>query len=91
MASEGGQDGRRRLENLALVMPLFGLLLLLPPVLWVFGAHVRVFGLPLELIYVFGVCGLLIIGTALMARRLDSGVEATNEAADAPPTPEKGA
>lgn len=88
MASQSAQEGRRRLENLALVLPLFGLLLLLPPVLWVFGAPVRLFGLPVELIYVFGVCGLLIAGTALMARRLDEG-ERRGRDTETPPQEER--
>ncbi len=57
-------------RQIALCLPLFGLVLLLPPAVRVFAVPAAIMGLPLIVIYVFGIWAALIIGTALLARYL---------------------
>jgi hypothetical protein len=55
------------------VLPLFGLFLLMPPIITVFAAQLDLGGIPLVVIYVFSVWAMLILCAALLARRLDPG------------------
>lgn len=64
-------DGRA--SSVAVVLPLLGLFLLMPPVITLFAHGTGVAGVPLVVIYVFGVWIALIIGAALLAPHLDSG------------------
>lgn len=59
-----------RLRNAAVLAPLLGLLLLLPPLIAPFTAPVRVFGIPLVVLYLFGLWAALIAGAWWLARRL---------------------
>ncbi|MEO0999520.1 MAG: hypothetical protein AAFW69_02770 [Pseudomonadota bacterium] len=61
---------RRRLRELAGLLPVAGLLALLPPLVGLFAEPVRARGVPLILLYVFGVWIALIVGTRMLARRL---------------------
>jgi hypothetical protein len=56
----------------AVVLPVFGMFLLLPPVISLFAAPVAIWGIPLIVLYVFGAWAGLIGCAALLARRLDS-------------------
>jgi hypothetical protein len=58
----------------AVVLPVFGAILLLPPAISLFAAPVAVWGVPLIVLYVFGVWAGLIGCAALLARRLDSSL-----------------
>ena len=53
-----------------LVLALFGALLLLPPLVYVFNQPISHFGVPQIVIYLFAVWLALIIGTALLTRAL---------------------
>ena len=57
--------------NAAVVLPLLGLFLLMPPVITLFARGVGFGGVPLIVLYVFGVWSALIVCAALLARRLD--------------------
>jgi hypothetical protein len=57
-------------QQLAFLMPLLGLFLLMPPAVLTFTMPTTVAGVPLIVLYIFAVWGLVIIGTALLARRL---------------------
>jgi hypothetical protein len=61
----------------AVVLPVFGVFLLLPPVISLFAAPVTVWGVPLIVLYVFGAWAGLIACAALLARRLDSPLAPT--------------
>ena len=50
-------------------MPFFGVVLLLPPLLNLFGGGHMVFGVPAEVLYIFGVWLLITVGAILMSRR----------------------
>lgn len=56
----------------AVVLPVFGMFLLLPPAISLFAAPVVIWGVPLIVLYVFGIWAGLIVCAALLARRLDS-------------------
>lgn len=61
---------RRATQDVAAILP-FGLaVMLLPPVILIFATPVRVLGLPLILLYVFGIWALAILSAFLIARRL---------------------
>ena len=67
---------RRKLESAALFLSLLGVPLRLPPLAVVFQLERRVFGVPLEVIYLF-VCWLGLIAAAFwLGRRLPREPEA---------------
>lgn len=54
-------------EELAFLLPFFGMLLLLPPLVDLFvGKRLLLFGLPLETLYLFAVWILLIVGAMVL-------------------------
>ena len=67
----------RKTRDRALVLPLIGLMLLLPPAAGIFHLEYKLFGVPFTLIYLFTVWALLIAGAAALSRRLRNGDEAT--------------
>ncbi|MGI9489917.1 MAG: hypothetical protein ACR2RF_29325 [Geminicoccaceae bacterium] len=60
-------------RHIVLCLPLFGLALLLPPAIRVFAVPAAIMGVPLIVIYVFGIWAALIIGAAVFARHLVGG------------------
>lgn len=62
------EDSERR-KDTAFVLPVFGVLLLLPPLLNLFTREALVFGLPLEAVYLFAVWLALVVGAFLLSRR----------------------
>lgn len=71
----------------AVALPLFGLLLLMPPLITLFALNLDLAGVPLIVIYVFGVWIALIICAALLARRLDPGRDEEPGNPEAQPQP----
>lgn len=59
-----------RARDAAIVLPLLGLVLLMPPVIVLFAVPIRIAGVPLIVIYVFGVWLTLVLGAALLGRVL---------------------
>jgi len=57
-------------QDAAVVVPLAALLLFMPPFISLFAAPVSVFGIPLVVLYMFGVWAALILLTRWLARRL---------------------
>lgn len=64
---------RRRRQDAALVLPLFGIVLLLTPVFGLFSRDAQIFGAPLPFVYVFSIWLLLIILARRMSRLLTKG------------------
>jgi hypothetical protein len=60
-----------RLHDAAVLLPCVGLLLLMPPFIGLFSPRLTLFGIPLLVLYLFGVWAALIAATAVLARRLD--------------------
>ncbi|WP_156460204.1 hypothetical protein [Mesorhizobium sp. Root157] len=63
---KGEQAGR---EDVAVLVPFFGIVLLMPPLLNLFEGLRAPFGVPLEVLYLFGVWLLVIAGAVLLSRR----------------------
>ncbi len=61
---------RRKLQDTAMAMPAFGVILLVSPLLNTVAGIQLVFGLPVSLVYIFSVWLFLILATASLARRL---------------------
>ena len=65
--NEAQIGGERKLLDRALVLPLIGLVLLLPPLANAFHLDFSWFGIPSTVLYLFVVWGALIVGAALLA------------------------
>lgn len=61
---------RQRLRSAAVVLPFLGAFLLLPPFLPLFTARVQLLGVPLIVVYIFGVWAALIALAWWLARRI---------------------
>ncbi|MEL6233317.1 MAG: hypothetical protein AAFR46_02805 [Pseudomonadota bacterium] len=59
----------RRRRELAVILPVLGAFLLVSPVIKVFAAPVALGGIPLIVLYIFGVWAFVIIATAALTRR----------------------
>ena len=68
---EGGPLRSGTARDAAVVLPLFGLFLLMPPIITLFASEFDIHGVPLIVVYVFGVWIALIVCAALLAKRLD--------------------
>ena len=77
-----------RVQNAAVLVPLAGLFLLMPPFISLFAAPLMGFGIPLIVLYMFGVWAALILLTWLLTRRLAAADDPEAEVeVDAPPPP----
>ena len=54
----------------ALILPLVGCLLLTPPLAGIFQLDIRILGIPFTGVYLFGVWAALIVGAAVLSRRV---------------------
>lgn len=72
---------RRKIVGGMFVLTAAGFLLLVPPLVHVFNHEVTVFGVPQIVFYLFGVWLALIVGTAVLTRKLqrDAGESAPSE------------
>lgn len=65
----------KKLANAAFFLPLFGAVVIVPPIVNVFSVEVMIFGIPLFVIYVFLVWLALIALTFTLSRRMVSNAE----------------
>ncbi|HEX5999437.1 MAG TPA: hypothetical protein VFZ16_08570 [Hyphomicrobiaceae bacterium] len=63
-----GSDAQA-VRDAAVLLPIAGAVLLMPPLILVFAAPVLIAGIPLIVIYVFGAWVAIILGAWLLARR----------------------
>ena len=72
MAEDGSrQEPGRRARDLALIVPVLGVLALLPPLIGLFARpETGMFGIPLIVVYLFGLWLALILGALIVASRL---------------------
>lgn len=61
---------RRKLENIALALPIFGAAIILPPIVRVFAPDARIFGSPIIVVYLFSAWMGLILATFWLSRKL---------------------
>ena len=72
-----------RARDAAILLPLLGLFLLMPPMIALFAVNLDIAGLPLIVVYVFGIWLALVVCAALLARRLaPSAPDTTDERVD---------
>ena len=65
-----GSTDPRRLRDLAALLPAAGLFLIMPPFVTLFAGPIEVAGVPLIVVYLFGVWLALVAAAAWLARRL---------------------
>lgn len=63
------KEERAEREDIALLAPFFGGVLLMPPLLNLFDGLLSPFGVPIEILYLFGVWLLVILAAVLLSRR----------------------
>ena len=78
---EIGQPEEQGARDAATVLPFVTAILLLPPVVLIFAAPVLFGGIPLIVVYIFGVWAAIILATFLTARRLAGARNAQTGAA----------
>ena len=82
----GIPTSNQKTRDRAALLPIIGLLLLIPPLADVFQLDARIGGIPVTALYLFAVWGLLIVGAAVLSRKLritESGDEPdSRESAD---------
>lgn len=61
---------KSKVRDRALMLPLLGLVFLVPPVADIFRMEVRLAGIPLTVVYLFTIWALLIIGAKVLSRDL---------------------
>ena len=85
MGDDGGSQDRPqedvppRLRDMALLLPLAGFLLTMPPLVMIFSRDTLVLGVPLLYLYFFALWCVLIFGGAALARRLSHAEAAAIE------------
>lgn len=73
----------RKRQHAAFMLPVAGFLLIIPPLLTLFGVHRMVFGVPWQTAYLFSVWLAMIVGAALLSHFLpatDAGDETDHPA-----------
>jgi len=76
---EATRDAPRRARDLALIVPALGTLALMPPLIGLFARpETGVFGIPLIVVYLFGLWLALILGALFVASRLERAVGTTD-------------
>jgi uncharacterized membrane protein YdjX (TVP38/TMEM64 family) len=68
---ETWEPRNQRTKDAAVLLPFVVLLLLVPPVILAFAAPAMVAGIPLIVVYVYGVWTIAVLVAFLVARRLD--------------------
>ena len=72
----------RKSRDRAMILPIVGFVLLMPPVAAVFDLHAKLGGLPFTLVYIFLIWVLLIAGAWLMSHRLEDDTETASGPAE---------
>ncbi|MGB3390075.1 MAG: hypothetical protein WBA88_19065 [Pseudaminobacter sp.] len=72
------QDTRKH-EHAAFVLPVFGALLLLPPLIDLFGSSPRLAGIPVKIVYLFMVWVVLVLGAVIISSRMPGPEKKTPE------------
>ena len=62
--------GHRKIEFIALLLPILGMLMILPPLVSIRNISAEFFGFPAIIAYLFGVWLLLIISAFFLQRRI---------------------
>jgi len=68
--AEGREASERGIRDAASVLPFLATVLLAPPIILIFAAPVRLAGIPLIVVYIFGVWAAVILAALLLSRGL---------------------
>lgn len=79
---KGWEGDAQAARDAAVLLPVAGAILLLPPFIFVFAAPAFVAGVPLIVVYVFGVWMSLVLGAWLVARRRAREPDSANISVD---------
>jgi hypothetical protein len=74
---------RRKLEAGMLVLAVFGAMLIVPPLVYLFNRPISHFGVPQVVLYLFACWVLMIVGTAVLTHYLPKSEE--DDGGDDPP------
>ena len=66
------QADQAKIFDRARLLPLIGLMFLVPPLANIFHLDLRILGIPFLALYLFAIWGFLIFGAARLASRLDA-------------------
>lgn len=80
---EGWEARTRRVREFATVLPLVVILLVMPPIVLVFSAPSTLAGIPLIVVYIYGLWAAAIVAALAVARRLERGEGAGGSEPDA--------
>lgn len=69
---DGKQPPRQSLRDAATLLPIVAAILLGPPLIRIFAAPAAAAGIPLIILYIFGVWAAIVLGAYLLARRVDA-------------------
>ena len=69
------EHSNKKTQDKAVLLPLLGLLFLMPPIVGIFQVDVKILNIPFTLIYLFVIWAMLILCAALLSRKLS--VEST--------------
>lgn len=75
---------RRKLENAALALPVFGAILMVPPLIGIFNVSHTVFGIPVPVIYLFSLWISLIGATVFLSSRMNDRMTSDNSSKSSP-------
>jgi hypothetical protein len=68
----------RKTGDRAIILPLVGCLLLTPPLAGIFQLDIRILGIPFTGFYLFAVWAGLIVGAAVLSRRIQKSADWDN-------------
>ena len=68
---EHWESRTRNIRDAAAILPVAAIFLLLPPVILVFSAPVLIIGIPLIVLYIYGVWACLVLVALLVALRVE--------------------
>lgn len=69
---------RQKIKGMAIALPIFGTILLIPPLTQIFATNLQVFGIPLIVLYLFCIWVVLISASFFISRRIDDTEETTS-------------
>lgn len=82
---ENWESLTRHVRDMASILPVAAIVLFLPPMILVFSAPVLVAGVPLIVLYLYGIWAGIILVALLVARRLEDADEEAQDSADNEP------
>ena len=65
----------RKTRDAALILPIIGLLFLIPPFATIFAIDGRILGIPVMVAYIFVVWALLIAAAAVLSKRIQAAID----------------